>query len=99
MDVDDPKNPLKNAQEIGKVECTLGKLIGSPKGKFESPLIGKGGKEGKGHPCARCVSRQPAICALWMPAVATQCSSKRVGPTTLRLWQAHRDFGGAQGPQ
>jgi hypothetical protein len=98
MDVDDPKDPLKNAQEIGKVECTMGKLIGSPKGKFESPLIGKGGKEGTGHPCARCVFRQPAICALRMPAVVTRCN-KRGGPTTLRLWQAHRYFGRAQGPE
>ena len=58
MDVDDPKDPLKNAHEIGKVECTLGKLVGSPKGKFESPLTGKGGKEGKCRrgPCARSVS-------------------------------------------
>ncbi len=62
MDVDDPKDPLKNAQEIGKVECTLGKLVGSPKGKFESPLTGKGGKEGTGHPCAPlCI---PAACHL-----------------------------------
>ena len=94
MDVDDPKDPLKNAQEIGKVECTLGKLVGSPKGKFESPLTGKGGKEGKCRPCARCVSSLSS--AHWI--VVTQCS-KRGGPTTLRLWQAYRDFGGAQGPQ
>eukprot|EP00918_Siedleckia_nematoides_P098130 GHVU01214836.1.p1 GENE.GHVU01214836.1~~GHVU01214836.1.p1 ORF type:complete len:563 (+),score=135.63 GHVU01214836.1:54-1691(+) len=48
IDVDDPKNPLNNFQEIGKVECTMGKLVGSPKGRFESPLIGKGGKDGFG---------------------------------------------------
>jgi len=51
MDVDDFTNPLVNAQEIGKVECTLARVVSSPLGRFESPLTGKGGMNGKGKGC------------------------------------------------
>ena len=50
VDVDKPGTPLAPgaSQEIGKVESTMSKIVGSPKGRFESPLYGKGGKDGFG---------------------------------------------------
>jgi hypothetical protein len=51
VDVDKPGTPLApgGSQEIGKVETTMSKIVGAPKGRFESPLFGKGGKDGFGN--------------------------------------------------
>jgi hypothetical protein len=65
MDVDDPNDPLNGAQEIGHVETTMSKVrrkihfeighveatqvVRSPNGKFESVMIGEGGKNGFGR--------------------------------------------------
>ena len=76
IDVDDPKNPLNNFQEIGKVECTIGKLVGSPKGRFESPLIGKGGKDGG------CGARRA-------PPVLPACSDLASVPTSICPLSTH----------
>ncbi|XP_061178881.1 copine-8-like [Saccostrea echinata] len=45
-DVDSPSHNLKNHDFIGRMECSLGEIVGAPGGKLEKPLQGSRKKNG-----------------------------------------------------
>ncbi|KAK3577893.1 hypothetical protein CHS0354_008288 [Potamilus streckersoni] len=46
-DIDTPSARLADQDFLGRLECTLGEIVGAPGGKFERPLIRTGGNCGK----------------------------------------------------